>query len=50
MTEELQPSRLLDQETLEKDPILPRTAWSSELAKLRILLKAKQAIDRQEKQ
>lgn len=30
-------------------PILPRSAWSSELAFLKAMLKAKQALDRREK-
>ena len=30
-------------------PILPRSAWSSELAFLKAMLKAKQALDKKEK-
>ncbi|WNZ21389.1 hypothetical protein HJG54_14370 [Leptolyngbya sp. NK1-12] len=30
---------------VEDSPILPRSAWSSQLAQLRILLKAKQVLD-----
>ncbi len=44
MTENLNPSN--DNSQI---PILPRSAWSSELAFLKAMLKAKQALDRREK-
>jgi hypothetical protein len=44
MTENLNPSN--DNFQI---PILPRSAWSSELAFLKAMLKAKQALDRREK-
>lgn len=33
----------------ESAPILPRSAWNSQLAWLKAVMKAKQALDRQEK-
>jgi hypothetical protein len=33
----------------EKPPLLPRNAWKSQLAFLKAILKAKQALDRREK-
>jgi hypothetical protein len=44
MTENLNPSN--DNSQI---PILPRSPWSSELAFLKAMLKAKQALDRREK-
>ena len=44
MTKNLNPSN--DNSQL---PILPRSAWSSELAFLKAMLKAKQALDKKEK-
>ncbi|MCX7593707.1 MAG: hypothetical protein N2235_08095 [Fischerella sp.] len=34
---------------LEKIPLLPRSAWSSQLAYLKALLKAKQSLDKRER-
>ncbi|MBN4000527.1 hypothetical protein [Nostoc sp. LPT] len=31
---------------LEKIPLLPRSAWNSQLSYLKVLLKAKQALDK----
>lgn len=33
----------------QHEPVLPRSAWFSQLMQLRLLLQAKQALDRQEK-
>jgi hypothetical protein len=44
MTENLNPSN--DNSQI---PILPRSAWSSELAFLKAMLKAKQALDKKHK-
>ncbi|NJP09940.1 MAG: hypothetical protein HC866_11020 [Leptolyngbyaceae cyanobacterium RU_5_1] len=43
-----QPDQPDPQTELEDPAILPRSAWSSQLARLRIILKAKQSLDRQE--
>ena len=41
---------LINRPTAEPKPeaVLPRSGWSSQLAKLRITLQAKQALDRQD--
>ncbi|QMS87912.1 hypothetical protein HUN01_10050 [Nostoc edaphicum CCNP1411] len=37
---------LSSSEDLEKIPLLPRSAWNSQLAYLKVLLKAKQVLDK----
>ncbi len=34
---------------MEQIPLLPRSAWNSEITRLKVLFKAKQALDREEK-
>lgn len=35
-----------NQDELEKIPLLPRSAWNSQVTYLKVLLKAKQALDK----
>ncbi|MEH2000531.1 hypothetical protein [Nostoc sp.] len=55
MAEDSEISTILDKKTdlesspseeLEKTPLLPRSAWNSQLTYLKVLLKAKQVLDK----